>query len=109
MFGALALSALIASVAAAPAQSAVASLGSITRRSTDLCGNDQHIILDGTPWLVANSLYGASQMVGTSCTHYNGIQTPAGGNPRVVWGSKGNIQHVESTLVSHCPLERSLC
>ena len=97
MFVALALSALIASVAAAPAQSQVAGHGSSTRRSIDLCGNDQHIILDGTPWLVANSLYGASQMVGTSCTHYNGIKYPAGGNPQVVWGSNSAIQYVEST------------
>ena len=64
--------------------------------STNLCGNDQHIILDGTPWLVANSMYGAGSMVGTSCTNYDHIDTSAG-NPRVVWGSTTNIQDIGGT------------
>ena len=64
---------------------------------TTLCGNDHHIILDGTPWLVANSMYGAGSMAGTSCTQYDHIETGSGGNPRVVWGSTTHIQNVEST------------
>lgn len=68
-----------------------------TQPSTDLCGNDQNIILDGTPWLVANSMYGAGSMVGTSCTHYDHVESSAGGNPQVVWGSTTHIQNIEST------------
>ena len=68
-----------------------------TPASANLCGNDQHIIIDGTPWLVANSMYGAAQMVGSVCTQFDRVETPAGGNPRIVWGSKTAIQYVEST------------
>ncbi|KAI4122578.1 MAG: hypothetical protein LQ338_005734 [Usnochroma carphineum] len=94
---AVALVALIASAAAVPAQPSKARSITSTQPPTDLCGNDQHIILDGTPWLVANSLYGAAQMVGTSCTKYNRIETGSDGNPRVVWGSRTAIQDIEST------------
>ena len=104
---AVALLALIVSVIAVPASSKVACRSPKpspkpspnTQPTTNLCGNDEHIILDGTPWLVANSMYGAAQMVGTSCTHYNRIDTPAGGNPKVVWGSQTAIQNIESTSV----------
>lgn len=65
--------------------------------ATNLCGNDQHIILDGTPWLVANSMYGAGSMVGTSCTYYDHLE----GN-RVVWSSTTNIQNVKGTCVISC-------
>ncbi|KAL8795393.1 MAG: hypothetical protein Q9195_002134 [Heterodermia aff. obscurata] len=68
-----------------------------TPASANLCGNDQHIIIDGTPWLVANSMYGAAQMVGSVCTQFDRVETPAGGNPRIVWGSKTAIEYVEST------------
>ena len=44
-------------------------------------------------------MYGSAQIVGTSCTNYDRMDTPAGGNPRVVWGSKTAIQSVEKTLV----------
>ena len=70
-----------------------------TPGSANLCGNDQHIIIDGTPWLVANSMYGAAQMVGSVCTQFDRVETPAGGNPRIVWGSKTAIEYVESTSV----------
>ena len=70
-----------------------------TPASANLCGNDQHIIIDGTPWLVANSMYGAAQMVGSVCTQFDRVETPAGGNPRIVWGSKTAIEYVESTSV----------
>jgi len=91
---AVALAALLTSVAALPQ---ITSPSANTQPSTSLCGNDEHIILDGTPWLVANSMYGAAAMVGTSCTYYKKIETPAGGNPRVVWSSTTAIQDIEST------------
>lgn len=91
---AVALAAMLASVAALPQ---ITSRSANTQPSTKLCGNDEHIILEGTPWLVANSMYGAAAMVGSSCTYYNKIETPAGGNPHVVWSSTTSIQDIEST------------
>ena len=101
----VALIALIASsVAARPCKSSVARNSSAattqvstTQASAKLCGNDDHQVLDGTPWLIANSMYGADQMVGSVCTDLNKIQTPAGGNPQVVWSSETSIAYVEST------------
>ncbi|KAL8823527.1 MAG: hypothetical protein Q9191_005773 [Dirinaria sp. TL-2023a] len=51
---------------------------STTQASTKLCGNNDHKTLDGTPWLIANSMYGAAQMVGSVCTDLDKIQTAAG-------------------------------
>ena len=65
--------------------------------STNLCGDNQNVILTGTPWLVANSMYGAGSMVGTSCTYYDHIDSSAGGNPQIVWSNTINIQDVDST------------
>ncbi|KAL8698910.1 MAG: hypothetical protein Q9201_006310 [Fulgogasparrea decipioides] len=106
----VALVVLIASAAAKPCpqlqkqgttspqiQPKVASTTTNTQPSTNLCGNDQRIILDGTPWLVANSMYGAGSMVGTSCTYYDHIENSAGGNPRVIWSSTTSIQDIPST------------
>ncbi|KAL8811993.1 MAG: hypothetical protein Q9223_004464 [Gallowayella weberi] len=62
-----------------------------------MCGNDDRVILDGTPWLVANSLYHADAMVGSACTYFDRVETPAGGNPRVVWRSTTAIQNIKST------------
>lgn len=96
---AVALVALLSSVAALPqALFPNSSANSAnTQPSTNLCGNNQNIILEGTPWLVANSMYGAGSMVGTSCTYYDHIDTSAGGNPQVVWSSTTNIQDVAGT------------
>ena len=68
-----------------------------TQPSVNLCGNDQHVILQGTPWLVANSMYGAGSMVGTSCTYFDHVETGAGGNAEVVWSSTVNIEDVAGT------------
>ncbi|KAI4262333.1 MAG: hypothetical protein L6R42_002489 [Xanthoria sp. 1 TBL-2021] len=68
-----------------------------TQPSTKLCGNDDRIILEGAPWLVANSLHGAAAMVGLACTYYERIDTSAGGNSRVVWRSTTAIEDVEDT------------
>lgn len=94
---AVALAALLASATALPQ---TPSPSANTQPSTNLCGNDEHIILDGTPWLVANSMYGAAAMVGSLCTYYNRIETSSSGNPRVVWSSTTAIQDIESTLVA---------
>ena len=64
-----------------------------TQPSTNLCGNDDRIILQGTPWLVANSMYGAAAMVGTSCTYFDHVE----GNAVVVWSSTVHIQDVAGT------------
>lgn len=93
---AVALVALLSSVAAVP-QPQYPKSSANTQPSTNLCGTDQHLIIEGTPWLVANSMYGAGSMVGTSCTNYDHIETSAGGNLRVVWSSTTDIQDVEST------------
>ena len=102
---AVALVALLSSVAALPqarfsnssANTANAANTANSQPSTNLCGNNQNIILSGTPWLVANSMYGAGSMVGTSCTYYDHIDTSAGGNSQVVWSSTTNIQDVAGT------------
>ena len=103
---AVALVALLSSVAARPqAQFSNSSANSAntqpsaanTQPSTNLCGDNQNVILTGTPWLVANSMYGAGSMVGTSCTYYDHIDSSAGGNPQIVWSSTINIQDVDST------------
>ncbi|KAL6721376.1 hypothetical protein ACLMJK_000479 [Lecanora helva] len=65
--------------------------------SQNMCGNDQKVILTGTPWLVANSMYGAGSMQGTSCTYYDHIEAGAGGNQAVVWSNSVNIQNVQGT------------
>ncbi|KAL8680277.1 MAG: hypothetical protein Q9186_003515 [Xanthomendoza sp. 1 TL-2023] len=62
-----------------------------------MCGNDDRVILEGTPWLVANSLYGAAAMVGSACTYFDKVESPAGGIPRVVWRSTTAIQNIKST------------
>lgn len=99
LFDAVALVALLSSVVALPQGQSSTN----TQPSANLCGNDQHIILEGTPWLVANSMYGAGSMVGTSCTHYDHIETSVGGNPQVVWSSTTHIQDVDGTCVISCP------
>ena len=90
----VALVATLSSVAALPQQQQA---GANTQASTNLCGNNQNIILSGTPWLVANSMYGAGSMDGTSCTYFDHIDTSTGGFPQVVWSSTVNILDVEST------------
>ena len=88
---------LLASSAAARPQAGNFDSSANTQPSANLCGNDQHVILQGTPWLVANSMYGAGSMVGTSCTYFDHVETSAGGNAQVVWSSTVNIQDVAGT------------
>ena len=86
----LALVALLSSAALARPQAN-------TQPSANLCGNDQNVVIQGTPWLVANSMYGAADMVGTSCTYFDHVETEAGGNEVVMWSSTVDIQDVEGT------------
>ncbi|KAL8659755.1 MAG: hypothetical protein Q9202_006970 [Teloschistes flavicans] len=62
-----------------------------------MCGNDDRDILEGTPWLVANSMYGASAMVGSHCTSFDKVQNSPGGNPRVVFTSDSAIEYAANT------------
>lgn len=68
-----------------------------TQPPANLCGNDDRVVLQGTPWLVANSMYGAADMVGTSCTYFDHVEMGAGGEKEVVWRSEVHIQDVEGT------------
>ena len=88
---AFALAALLCTVIALP-QPQAPNTGGNTQTATDLCGDNQNIILTGTPWLVANSMYGSGSMEGTSCTHYDHIE-----GSQVVWSNTVNIQNVDST------------
>ena len=83
---------LLSSAATALPQAGNFGSSANTQPSTNLCGNDQRIILEGTPWLVANSMYGAGSMVGTSCTYYDHVE-----NGQVVWSSTVHIQDVAGT------------
>ena len=70
-----------------------------TQPSTDICGNNQYIILNDAPWIVYNMLYNAAVTVGTQCTCYDHVDTPTGSNQEVVWSSITNIDYVQSTYV----------
>ena len=96
VYNAVALVALLSSVTALPQAGNLGSSAD-TQPSANLCGNDQHVILQGTPWLVANSMYGAGSMVGTSCTYFDHVEASAGGNAQVVWSSTVHIQDVAGT------------
>jgi len=65
--------------------------------STDLCGNNDYIILNGTPWIVYNMFYNAARSVGTQCTNYDSQTTSVTGTKEVIWSSVTNIENVEST------------
>lgn len=68
-----------------------------TQTSTNLCGDEDYIILQNTPWIVYNMLYNADETVGTQCTYYDSQTTSASGSAEVVWDSITNIEYVEST------------
>ena len=73
--------------------------GGSTGTPESLCGDNNYDILAGTPWIVDNLVYNADQMVGTQCTNFENVQTPAGQNKQIVWSSVANIEYVESTCV----------
>lgn len=65
--------------------------------ASDHCGDEDYVILSGTPWIVYNMLYNADVTVGTQCTNFHSVETPTNGNPEVAWSSVTEIEYVEST------------
>ena len=63
----------------------------------NLCGNEDSLILQGTPWIVFNMMYNAAQTVGTQCTNFGKTQTALDGSLELVWSSTSAIQYVKST------------
>lgn len=57
-----------------------------------MCGNHERVILEGTPWLVANSMYGAAQIVVSSCTYLDRVESST---PQVISRSTTAIQNVK--------------
>ena len=71
--------------------------GGSTSTPETLCANNNYDILAGTPWIVDNLVYNADQMVGSQCTYFDKVQTPAGQNEQILWSSVANIEYVQST------------
>lgn len=65
---------------------------------TDLCGNNDYLILNNSPWIVYNMLYNADLIVGSQCTYYGEMMTGSG-NQKLKWNSETDITYVESTYV----------
>jgi hypothetical protein len=61
------------------------------------CGDEDYVTLSVTPWIVYNMLYNADVTVGTQSTNSQNVETPATGNPEVVWSGVVDIEHTEST------------
>jgi hypothetical protein len=61
------------------------------------CGNDDHLILPGMPWTVANSMYNGDRMVGKQCTNFEGVLQGNDGVKEVKWNSTTDIEFVEET------------
>ena len=91
--------ALVSFVAALPTPPAVNSFGASTQTPLNLCGDADSVVLRETPWAIANSMYGASVMVGTQCTYFERTQTSPEGDLEIVWRSTTDIQDVETTWV----------
>lgn len=86
------LAAVVATTSAIPASTRS------TTAAADLCGMpDDYLIISDTPWIVYNMMYNSQDVVGTSCTGYQGTQTGSDGNLQVKWNSTWNIEYVEST------------
>ncbi|KAI3324622.1 glycoside hydrolase family 12 protein [Xylariaceae sp. AK1471] len=65
--------------------------------ATKQCGNSDRLILPGMPWIVANSMYNADQMVGKQCTNFNGISQATDGTKEVQWTSVTDVELVDET------------
>ncbi|KAI1866420.1 hypothetical protein JX265_007721 [Neoarthrinium moseri] len=65
--------------------------------ATEQCGNNDILTLPGMPWVVANSMYNADQMVGSQCTNFESILEATDGTREVVWNSVTDIDLVDST------------
>lgn len=68
-----------------------------TQAATDLCGDEDYLILNSTPWIVYNMMYNADETVGTQCTGYVSQTTSSAGAAEVVWSSTTNVEYVEAT------------
>lgn len=62
--------------------------------STNTCGNLECVKLEGTPWLIANGMYGAAQIVFSSCTYLDRVQSST---PQVISRSTTAIHHIKET------------
>ncbi|KAH6660985.1 concanavalin A-like lectin/glucanase domain-containing protein [Truncatella angustata] len=65
--------------------------------ATEQCGNNDVLALPGMPWVVANSMYNAGQMVGSQCTNFAGVLQATDGTKEVQWNSITDIAFVDST------------
>lgn len=97
MFQLLRFSTALAAIGSVVAVPTPQSVGGSTTTLEGMCGDNNYDILRGTPWIVDNLVYNADQMVGTQCTYFDSVQTPAGQNEQIVWSSVANIEYVEST------------
>lgn len=92
-----ALASVLSSVFGSPTPS---QLSLRSQAATSLCGDQDYIILQNSPWIVYNMLYNADVTVGTQCTDYSKTVTSSSGTQEVVWGSVTNIDYVQSTQVN---------
>ncbi|KAG9566081.1 putative endoglucanase-1 precursor, partial [Aureobasidium melanogenum] len=70
---------------------------SAKQAAIDLCGTSDNLVLYDTPWIVYNMFYDAAGSVGTQCTRYDHVETPATGNKKIIWSSETNIEYVKAT------------
>lgn len=70
---------------------------SAKQAAIDLCGTSDNLVLYDTPWIVYNMFYDAAGSVGTQCTRYDHVETPATGDKKIVWSSETNIEYVKAT------------
>lgn len=94
--GALAVPAVFAAPSSMVRKSQIINT-SAKQAATDLCGTADNLVLSDTPWIVYNMWYAAASSVGTQCTRYDHVETPATGNKEIVWSSETNIEYVEAT------------
>lgn len=76
---------------------ATVSTQTTTQAATNLCGDEDYIILDSTPWIVYNMLYNADEIVGSQCTGYQKTETVNSTLEMVAWNSTTSIEYVEAT------------
>lgn len=92
---------LVSILAVLPATFAWPTVFPRAQAATDLCGTEDYLILDSTPWIVYNMLYNADEIVGTQCTGYKSTSTSSD-TQKLDWTSTTEIKYVESTYVQFC-------
>ena len=88
---------LAAIAAVLPAASSLVSTARTTLPSSSHCDVQDYVIIPDTPWIVYNMLYNSDQMVGTQCTNFGSVNTPATGNPSLIWSSVTDIDYIANT------------